>query len=97
MYSQYFQVGFFPKFDYCEFIRNMDEQNFLYPGVKFLKERLPDSVRDCPYIDSQLQVNNLTLTDNDFAFLPAGRYKVICTFSDNDDKKILRMITHVTI
>lgn len=97
MFSQYFQIGYFPKFDYCNFIRNMTETNFLYPGVKFLKKRMPESVRDCPYVDSQLQLNNLLLTDDDFGFLPAGKYKVICTFSDDADKKILRMITHVTI
>lgn len=97
MFSQYFQVGYFPKFDYCEFAKTFNESNFLYTGVKFLKQKLPETVRDCPYIDSQLQVNDLLLTDADFRYVPKGKYKVICTFSDDDDKKILRMITHVTI
>ena len=97
MLNQYFQVAHFPKFDYCEFIKTFDEKNFLYTGVKFLKHRMPDSIRDCPYIDTQLQINNLLLTEDDFAFLPSGKYRVICTFSDDDDKKILKMITHVTI
>lgn len=95
--SQYFQLGYFPKFDYCTFIKKYDEKNFLYPGIKFLKEKLPESVRDCPYVEAQLQVRNLTLTKNDFRLIPAGKYKVICTFSDDDDKKILKMITHVTV
>lgn len=95
--SEYFQLGYFPKFDYCKFIKVYDERNFLYPAIKFLKEKLPESVRDCPYEDQQLQVNNLTLTKSDFRLIPAGKYKVICTFSDDDDKKILRMITHVTV
>lgn len=97
MSSQYYQIGYFPKFDYCQFIKRFDEKNFLYAGVQFLKKRLPESVRDCPYEDAQMQVNNLTLTKNDFRLLPVGKYKVICTFSDDDDSKILKMITHVTI
>lgn len=97
MYSQYFQVGYFPKFDYCNFIKTLDEKNFLHTGVKFLKEKMPESVRECPYVDKQLQIKNLVLTDDDFSFLPSGKYKVICTFSDDDDSKILRMVTHVKI
>lgn len=95
--SQYYQVGYFPRFDYCRFIETFDDKNFLYMGVKLLKERKPESVRECPYVDSQLQVNNLTVSKDDFGFMPAGKYKVICTFSDDYDSKILRMITHVTI
>jgi hypothetical protein len=97
MFSQYFQVGYFPKFDYCEFIQTTDKNNILYSAVKFLKKRMPESVRECPYENEQLQINNLLLTDKDFGFLPGGKYKVICTFSDDDDKKILKMITHVTV
>ncbi|CRK87915.1 CLUMA_CG001702, isoform A [Clunio marinus] len=97
MYSQYFQVGYFPKFDYCTFIENIDKQNLLYYGVKLMKERLPESIRECPYIGKQLQVRNLNLTSDDLTFLPAGKYKVVCTFSDDDDYKILRMVTHVKI
>lgn len=97
MYSQYFQIGYFPKFDYCEFIKKYDKNNFLYLGVNLLKKRMPESVHDCPYEDRQLQVSNLTLTRSDFAILPSGKYKVICTFSDDDDNKILKMITHLTV
>jgi hypothetical protein len=97
MFSQYFQVGYFPKFDYCDFIKAQDENNFLSYGVNFLKERMPESVRECPYIDSQLQLNDLLLTEDDFGYLPSGKYKVICTFSDDADNKILRMITHLSI
>jgi Protein of unknown function (DUF1091) len=98
MFSQYFQVGYFPKFDYCEFINNTtDKNNLLYAGLKFLKKRMPESVRECPYEDTQLQVNNLPLSVKDFSFLPGGKYKVICTFSDDHDSKILKMITHMTI
>lgn len=97
MLSQYFQVGYFPKFDYCQFIQTADNNNVLYNGVKFLKKLMPESVRKCPYDNEQLQINDLLLTDDDFKVLPRGKYKVICTFSDDDDKKILRMITHVTV
>lgn len=97
MASQYFQIGYFPKFDYCQFITTFDKENFLYMGVKLLKKKLPESVHECPYANRQLQANNLTLTDSDFNIIPAGKYKVICTFSDDDDKKILKMITHFTI
>lgn len=97
MFSQYFQVGYFPKFDYCTFIETADKNNPLYAGVKFLKKRMPESVRECPYDNKQLQINDLQLTDKDFSFLPGGKYKVICTFSDDDDKKILKMITHVSV
>lgn len=97
MFSQYFQVGFFPRFDYCNFIENSDKSNFLYAGVKLLQARQPDSVHVCPYENDEMQIKNLTVTNEDFSFLPSGKYKVICTFSDDDDKKILRMITHVTV
>lgn len=97
MSSQYFQIGYFPKFDYCDFIQTFDKENFLYMGVKLLKKKLPESVHECPYVDKQLQVNDLVLTDDDFGFVPAGKYKVICTFSDDSDKKILRMTTYFKI
>lgn len=97
VFSQYFQIGYFPKFDYCDFIKSVDDTNFLYNGVKFLQSRSPQSVRECPYANKQLQVRNLTLSRSDFKQMPAGKYKVICTFSDDDDKKILRMVTHVSL
>lgn len=97
MASQYYQIGYFPKFDYCDFIKTFDKENFLYSGVKALKKKLPEAVHECPYEDSQMQVNNLTLSDDDFRFIPAGKYKIICTFSDDYDKKILRMITHLIL
>jgi Protein of unknown function (DUF1091) len=97
MSSQYFQVAYFPKFDYCKFIETFDKENFLYHGVKLLKNKLPESIHECPYADRQLQVNNLTLTDEDFGFVPAGKYKVICTFSDDEDNKILKMTTYFNI
>jgi hypothetical protein len=95
--SQYYQIGFFPKFDYCEFITKIDKSNFLYFGVKMLMRKIPESVHECPYVDNQLQANNLTLTDGDFSFVPAGKYKISVTFSDDSDSKILRMITHYKI
>ncbi|KAG5670540.1 hypothetical protein PVAND_000796 [Polypedilum vanderplanki] len=95
--SQYYQIGFYPKFDYCEFITKFDKSSFLYVGVKMLKKKLPESVHECPYIDNQLQANNLTLTDNDFSFVPAGKYKIIVTFSDDIDSRILKMTTHYKI
>jgi hypothetical protein len=97
MSSQYFQVGYFPKFDYCQFIQTFDKENFLYTGVKLLKKKLPESVHECPYEGRQMQVNNLTLTVDDFSFVPAGKYKVVCTISDDYDKKILRMTTYFNI
>jgi hypothetical protein len=97
MFSQYFQVGYFPKFDYCKFIESADKENPLYAGVKYLQKRMPESVRECPYENKQLQLNDLYLTEDDFSVLPRGKYKVICTFSDDEDKKILKMITHVTV
>lgn len=97
VFSQYYQIGLIPRFDYCEFINSIDEKNILSYGIKLLQKRLPESVRDCPYEDSQLQVNNLELSPNDFKFLPSGKYKVVCTFSDDDDYKILKMITHVKL
>lgn len=97
MSSQYFQIAYFPKFDYCDFITSFDKDNFLYTGVKLLKMKLPESVHECPYEGKQLQVNNLTLSVDDFSFVPAGRYKVVCTFSDDQDRKILRMTTFFKI
>lgn len=97
MKSQYYQVGYFPKIDYCDFITNIDKENFLYIGVKLLQKKMPDVVHECPYQDKQLQLNNLTLTDSDFKYIPAGRYKIVCTFSDDNDSKILKMTTHYQI
>lgn len=97
MSSQYFQIGYFPKFDYCQFIQTFDKENFLYTGVKLLKKKLPEAVHECPYDGRQMQVNNLTLTVDDFSFVPAGRYKVVCIISDDYDQKILRMVTYFNI
>lgn len=97
VFSQYYQVGYIPKFDYCEFINAIDEKNILSFGIKLLQQRMPESVRECPYEGAQLQVNNLEISANDFRFLPSGKYKVVCTFSDDDDYKILRMVTHVKL
>ena len=94
MSSQYFQIAYFPKFDYCKYIQTYDKENFLYHGVKVLKQKLPQSIHECPYDAKQLQINNVTLTVDDLSFVPAGRYKVICTFSDDEDKKILKMTTY---
>lgn len=95
--SQYYQIGYFPKFDYCQYITTFDKENFLYTGVKLLKKKMPEVVHECPYQDNELQVNNLTLTDSDFKHIPAGKYKVVCTFSDDVDSKILKMTTHYHI
>lgn len=65
--------------------------------LKLLKKKIPESIHECPFTDSQLQANNLTLSKEDFRILSAGKYKVICTLSDEYDYKILKMITHVTI
>lgn len=97
MSSQYFQIGYFPKVDYCEFIKNVDKQNLLYNGVKLLKKKLPDAVKDCPYKEKQLQVNNLVLTQDDFEYIPSGKYKIVCIFSDDQDEKILKMTTYFKI
>lgn len=56
-----------------------------------MREKAPGFIKMCPYQGKDFQVRNLTLTVSDLALWITGEYKIIFTFFDDIDKKILQV------
>jgi hypothetical protein len=58
---------------------------------------VPGFIHQCPYQGKDLQVKNLALTVSDLALWISGEYKLIFTFFDDIDKRILQVSAHGVI
>ncbi|CRK87914.1 CLUMA_CG001701, isoform A [Clunio marinus] len=91
LFSDYLAFDFFPDIEYCSFYKRADRNSFFYYILKTMKSKAPDFIHRCPYEGKDLQVKNLILGASDIALWITGEYKVVYTFFDDEDEKILRV------
>lgn len=65
--------------------------SYFYPILEFLKRSVPDLIHQCPYKNTDLQVKNLAPTVSDLSLWITGEYKLVYTFYDDNDPRILQV------
>lgn len=91
LFEQYIPFNIFPEVEFCSFIKKPDKNSFFYSIVNVMNEKVPGFIHQCPYQGKDFQVRNLKLTVNDLALWINGEYKIVFTFYDDIDKRILQV------
>lgn len=90
-FEDFIPFNIFPEVEFCSFVKKPNQFSYFYPILNVLKKSVPGLVHQCPYKDSDLQVKNLAPTVSDLALWITGEYKLVYTFYDSKDPKILQV------
>lgn len=86
-------VDVFPPIEVCDFIKNQEEKriSYFYQILQVANKNLPGFIHECPYQGSDFHVDQLQVPNTDLPLWINGEFRVMFTFYNDEDSKILQV------